>query len=92
MSLNSGYRLIGDPRIGVQKSRLTYFNTCTQFANGTITQPNAARTATTQTCSNPVWVQINSAQVNLPPAASRPATSATRTRRLETCRPANASI
>ena len=61
MSLNSGYRLIGDPRIGVQKSRLTYFNTCTQFANGTIAQPNAARTASSQMCSNPVWQQINSA-------------------------------
>jgi hypothetical protein len=61
MSLNTGYRLIGDPRIGVQKSRLNYFNTCTQFANGTIAQPNAARTASNQTCSNPVWLQINSA-------------------------------
>lgn len=61
LSLNSSYRLIGDPRINVQKSRLTYFNTCTQFANSTITQPNGTRTASNQTCSNPVWLQLNSA-------------------------------
>ena len=61
LSLNSGYRLVGDPRIGVTKSRLNYFNTCTQFANGTIAQPNGGRTAVNQPCSNPVWVQINGA-------------------------------
>jgi hypothetical protein len=57
--LNSGYRLLGDPRIGVTKSRFTYFNTCTRFANGTVLQPNSTFTGVTQTCSNPVWQQIN---------------------------------
>lgn len=58
--LNSGYRLLADPRIGVSKSNLTYFNTCTLFANGQTLQPNAARTSVNQPCSNPVWQQINS--------------------------------
>lgn len=60
VGLPSGYVLLGDPRIGVSKSRLTYFNTCTQFANGTVLQPNAGRSAVNQSCSNPIWRQINS--------------------------------
>jgi hypothetical protein len=58
--LNSGFRLLGDPRIGVNKSRFTYFNTCTLFADGTTRQPNSTFTSVSQSCSNPVWQQINS--------------------------------
>lgn len=58
--LNSGYRLLADPRIGVSKSRFTYFNTCTVFADGTTRQPNSTFTSVNQTCTNPVWQQINS--------------------------------
>jgi hypothetical protein len=58
--LNSGYRLLGNPSVGVNKSRFTYFNTCTLFADGTMHQPNASFLGT-QNCSNPVWQQINSA-------------------------------
>jgi hypothetical protein len=57
--LNSGFRLLQDPRVGVSKSRLTYFNPCTLFADGTMHQPNSSFTAT-QTCTNPAWQQINS--------------------------------
>ncbi|HEY4356163.1 MAG TPA: hypothetical protein VGN16_10480 [Acidobacteriaceae bacterium] len=60
MGLPSGYALIGNPNAGVQNSRLTYFNTCTEFANGTILQPNSGRSAVSQPCTNPVWRQINS--------------------------------
>jgi hypothetical protein len=59
--LNSGFRLLGDPRTGVNKSRFTYFNTCTRFTDGTTRQPNSTFTGVTQPCSNPVWQQINSA-------------------------------
>lgn len=58
--LNSGYRLLGDPRVGVDKSRLSYFNTCTRFANKTVFGTNSAFLAVNQPCSNPVWQQINS--------------------------------
>ncbi|HKO19535.1 MAG TPA: hypothetical protein VJU82_11680, partial [Acidobacteriaceae bacterium] len=57
--LPSGYRLLRDPRIGVNKSRFTYFNTCTLFADNTTHQPNSNFTGN-QSCSNPVWQQINS--------------------------------
>ena len=59
--LPSGYRLLRDPRIGVNKSRFTYFNTCTLFADATMRQPNSTFTALSQNCTNPAWQQINSA-------------------------------
>lgn len=51
-SLNGNYALIGDPRIGVSKSKLQYFNTCTRQASGVLTG----------SCGSgmPVWQQINS--------------------------------
>ena len=58
-ALNTGYTLLRDPTIGITKSRLNYFNTCTQFADGTITQPNSAFTGRVA-CSTPAWQQINS--------------------------------
>ena len=57
--LNSGYRLLADPRIGVTRSRFRYFNTCTLFADGTTRQPNSSFSGVTQSCTNPVWQQIN---------------------------------
>lgn len=66
---NSGYYLIGDPKAGVSRSRTTYFNTCTRFVDGTTRMPNGSNTAVNQTCSNPVWQQINSANLDLRQAA-----------------------
>src|SRR5206468_7095884 len=57
--LNSGFRLLGDPRIGAAKTRANFFNSCTLFADGTTHQPNTTFSGN-QACSNPVWQQINS--------------------------------
>lgn len=63
--LNTGYTLLQNPRIANTKSRLSYFNACTRFADGTVTQPNSTFTGRVS-CSNPAWQQINSgAQVAL---------------------------
>src|SRR5207248_2199982 len=56
--LNSGFRLLKDPRVGVNKSRFTYFNPCTLFADNTMHQPNSSFTGN-QSCTNPAWQQIN---------------------------------
>jgi|GEM_PF-238723 len=59
-ALNSGYRMLRDPRIGVNKSRFSAFNTCTRFADGSVRSPNAAFTSLVTGCGDPVWQQINS--------------------------------
>lgn len=68
VGLNSGYNLIGDPRIGVTRTKLTYFNTCTRLVNGNLQTPNATRTGLltgANACSNPVWQQLDSSSLQL---------------------------
>jgi len=68
VGLNGGYNLIADPRIGVSKSKLTYFNTCTLLANGSLQAPNAAHSGVvtgSSVCTNPAWQQLNSANLDL---------------------------
>ena len=68
VGLNSGYYLLGDPNIGVTKSRLTYFNTCTRLANGTLQTVTTDRKGVitgANVCSNPIWQQINTANLDL---------------------------
>jgi hypothetical protein len=70
VGLNGSYNLIGDPRIGVNRSKLTYFNTCTRLVNGNYQTPNAARNglltgAPNTVCSNPAWQQLDSSSLEL---------------------------
>jgi hypothetical protein len=70
VGLNGGYNLIADPRVGVSKSKLTYFNTCTLLSNGNYQTTNAAHSGVItgpagSVCSNPAWQQLNSANLDL---------------------------
>ncbi len=64
VGLNGNFYLIRDPRIGITRSKLQYFNTCTVLANGTVSSSSLYNT---QTCSaqNAAWQQINSANLDL---------------------------
>ncbi len=57
VGLNGGYILLNDPRIGINKSKLQYFNTCTRSVSGTLTGSCGSGLV--------MWQQINSANLDL---------------------------
>ncbi|MBS1815236.1 MAG: TonB-dependent receptor [Acidobacteria bacterium] len=70
VDLNGAAYAIRDPRNGTEKSFNQYFNTCVQRApvfNTTTHTYNAPETKdrTGATCSNPAWIQINTANLDL---------------------------
>lgn len=58
VGLNGNYALLADPRIGVNRSKLQYFNTCTRQSSGKLTGNCGATNIV-------AWQQINSTEGDL---------------------------